>query len=82
MDRELLDAIRAVMREELGRVNGELLDVEGLASALKVPVSWVYEASRQGLIPVHRVGKYLRFQLGEVLEQLKKGGSNGQGSEA
>jgi hypothetical protein len=36
MDHELLEAIRAVVREELGRLSGELLDVEGLATALKV----------------------------------------------
>jgi hypothetical protein len=74
MDHELLEAIRAIVREELGRVNGELLDVEGLASALKVPVSWVYEQSRTGKIPTVRIGKYVRFRLNDV---LKKGGSNG-----
>ena len=75
MDRELLEAIRAVVREELGRLSGELLDVEGLASALKVPVSWVYEQSRTGKIPTVRVGKYVRFRLNDV---LTKGGSNGE----
>jgi len=78
MDHELLEAIRAVVREELGRLSGELLDVEGLATALKVPISWVYEASRQGIIPSRKIGKYLRFEPGAVLEQLKKGGSNGK----
>ena len=78
MDHELLEAIRAVVREELGRINGELLDVEGLASALKVPVSWVYEQSRQGLIPTHRVGKYPRFKKDEVLQHSGKGGPNGK----
>jgi excisionase family DNA binding protein len=77
LDHELLEAIRAIVREEL-RGNGELLDVEGLAEALKVPVSWVYEQSRQGLIPSHKVGKYRRFELEAVLSHLKRGGSNGK----
>ena len=42
-----------------------------LADRLKVPVSWVYEQSRQGNIPTHRIGRYLRFSLTEVLESQK-----------
>jgi excisionase family DNA binding protein len=49
-----------------------LLTAEELAVRLKVPVSWVYEQSRQGNIPTHRLGKYLRFELTEVLESQKK----------
>lgn len=67
----LLDQIRAVVREEMaaGR-NGtkELLEPEDLAARLKVPVSWVYEQSRQGNIPTHRIGRYIRFDLAEVLK--------------
>jgi excisionase family DNA binding protein len=48
--------------------NGEqLLTAKELAEQLKVPLSWVYEQSRQGNIPTHRVGRYLRFRLSEVL---------------
>jgi hypothetical protein len=35
MDHELLEAIRAIVREELGRVGGELLDVEGSPGLLR-----------------------------------------------
>ena len=73
----LLDQIREVVRQEIGKAssngNGrELLEPEELAQRLKVPVSWVYEQSRQGNIPTHRLGRYVRFDLGEVLESQKK----------
>ena len=55
----------------------ELLTPEELADALKVPLSWVYENSRQGNIPTVKVGKYIRFELDEVILKLK-GGSNGK----
>lgn len=74
----LLDAIRQAVREEMQRAinqNGntvELLAPEELAERLKVPVSWVYEQSRQGNIPTHRIGRYIRFNLSEVIESQKK----------
>jgi len=49
-----------------------LLTTEELAARLKVPVTWVYEQSRQGNIPTHRIGRYLRFDVAEVLESQKK----------
>ena len=52
--------------------NAELLTPDELAEKLKVPVSWVYEQSRQGKIPTHRIGKYIRFDISEVLASLKK----------
>ena len=53
----------------------ELLKVEELAEELKVPPSWVYAQTRKtgpGSIPRLRVGKYLRFNLQEVLDWLKE----------
>lgn len=71
----LLDEIRTVVRDEIKAANGteakELLEPEELAARLKVPVSWVYEQSRQGNIPTHRIGRYVRFDLAEVLESQK-----------
>lgn len=68
----LIEQIRAVVREEIAAANAnvakELLEPEELATALKVPVSWVYEQSRQGNIPTRRIGRYIRFGLAEVLE--------------
>lgn len=75
----LLQAIREAVREEIQAAiadNGSelkaLLTPEELAERIKVPVSWVYEQSRQGNIPTHRIGRYIRFDLREVLESQKK----------
>ena len=74
----LLETIRQAVREEIRALNGEkgptaLLLPEELADRLKVPLSWVYEQSRQGNIPTHRLGRYIRFDLREVIESQKKG---------
>jgi hypothetical protein len=80
------DEIRRIVREEIkaaasnGNGHGaKLLTPEELAEKLaltgkdnKVSTSWVYEQSRQGNIPTHRIGRYLRFDLMEVLESQKK----------
>jgi excisionase family DNA binding protein len=72
----MLDAIRQIVREEIQQAamssKTELLEPEVLAERLKVPVSWVYEQSRQGKIPTHRIGRYIRFDLLEVIESQKK----------
>jgi excisionase family DNA binding protein len=73
----LLDAIRQAVKEAMREANGngpsaELLTPENLSDRLKVPVSWVYEQSRQGKIPTHRLGRYIRFDLQEVLVSQKK----------
>jgi len=77
----LEDIVRRVLREEIAAMkNGDaptLLEPGELADKMKVPVSWVYEQSRLGKIPTHRLGKYLRFDLHEVLLSQKK---NGRGS--
>jgi excisionase family DNA binding protein len=73
----LLDTIREAVREEIraagnGHSTTELLTPEELAAKLKVPVSWCYEQSRQGKIPTHRIGRYIRFDLQEVIASQKK----------
>ena len=72
----LLDAIRQAVREEIqaaknGHSTAELLTPEELAAKLRVPRTWVYEQSRQGKIPTHRIGRYIRFDLAEVLASQK-----------
>ena len=69
--------LRRIVREELREIlnqNGSvvLLDAEKLAERLSVPVTWIYEQSRLGNIPTHRFGRYIRFDLREVIESLKK----------
>lgn len=61
-----------------GDVGEELLTVSEIASALKVPVSWVYHRTRRSgvdRIPHFKLGKYLRFRWSAVrqwLENLNK----------
>jgi excisionase family DNA binding protein len=75
---EFLATIREVVREEInaasnanGHKESGLLTAEELASRLRVPKSWVYEQSRQDRLPTVRVGKYIRFELQEVLKVFK-----------
>jgi len=74
----ILDAIKDAVKEAMREANGNghstacLLTPEELATKLKVPVSWCYEQSRQGNIPTHRIGRYIRFDLQEVLASQKK----------
>jgi len=52
-----------------------LLTVDELAETLRTPKSWVYGKTRlkgDDQIPCIRVGKYIRFQLGEVMDWLRK----------
>jgi excisionase family DNA binding protein len=70
---EIKKIVKEALREETtmtvdNRNFTDLITPEELADRLKVPTSWVYEQSRQGKIPTHRVGRYIRFELGEVLE--------------
>jgi len=69
--------LRELVRQELKAASetgnsSKLLTPEQLATALEVPISWVYEQSRLGKIPVHKVGHYNRYDLVEVLTSLKK----------
>jgi len=58
-----------------------LLTVNEVAELLQVPVSWVYERTRsRGMdrLPGFRLGKYWRFDEGEVLAWLKRQRSGGR----
>src|SRR5437879_5414116 len=72
-----VDAFKALIKEAVAEAvqvqprTLELLEPDELAHKLKVPVSWVYEQSRQGKLPTHRIGKYIRFDLDEVLKSLR-----------
>jgi excisionase family DNA binding protein len=71
---ELKDIVKEVVEAAISQ-NGhrqELLTADQLAERLNVPISWVYEQSRQGNIPTHRLGRYIRFNLNEVLGSQKK----------
>jgi len=54
--------------------NQELLTITEMAARLKVPLSWLYSRTRvkDSDFPVIRVGKYLRFDPGAVMDWIGK----------
>ena len=48
-----------------------LLDAREVAEWLAVPVSWVRESTRSGACPHVRLGRYVRFERGEVERWLE-----------
>jgi excisionase family DNA binding protein len=58
-------------------VSDRLLDAKEIAERLGIPESWVRESARSGAIPHVRLGRYVRFDLGDVeawLESCKQPG--------
>ncbi len=58
-------------------MNQNLLSVNDLSDVLNVPPSWIYQRTRQtgpDTIPKIKVGKYIRFQLEEVMDWLRAQG--------
>lgn len=54
-----------------------LITPEELADWLKVPLSWVYDRTRESgpeKLPVRKLGKYLRFSIPEIEDYLKSKG--------
>ncbi|MBI4523936.1 MAG: helix-turn-helix domain-containing protein [Deltaproteobacteria bacterium] len=78
LESALKELLRQVVREEIQAATGqngqnkELLTPDELAERLKVPLSWVYEQSRQGNIPTHRIGRYIRFDARNIRKSEKK----------
>ena len=73
---KIANRLAEIVIEQLkGTQNIPLLDTNGLAGFLNVSKSWVYEKTRDksnGSIPRVKVGKYVRFNIHEVLEWLKR----------
>jgi excisionase family DNA binding protein len=54
-----------------------LLSIKDVAKLLNVPVSWVYERTRQrsvNRVPGFRLGKYWRFRQEDVLQWIERQG--------
>ena len=52
----------------------KLVGVDELAETLSVPPSWIYSRTRlkgDGRIPLTRCGKYVRFDIDEVMDWLQ-----------
>jgi excisionase family DNA binding protein len=54
----------------------DLLTVKETAEYLRVPVSWVYERTRLGTIPVRKIGHHCRIPRKELLEWIDQEGSS------
>jgi excisionase family DNA binding protein len=71
------DLIDQIVEKLAGRleekIQPSLMDVEQLATYLNVPKGWLYDRTRNKKdgIPHVKVGKYVRFNLQDVLEWLK-----------
>ena len=64
---------RNIERGDMGMEG--FLDPKGLAEALSIPVSQVYRLTQKGELPHIRVGKYIRFNLDEVISDLHRDGA-------
>ncbi len=77
LERALEDLLRRIVRQELqaatsGNGYGGLLTAEQLAQALQVNKATVYEWVKSKKIPYYQAGRFVRFNLQEVLESQKK----------
>ena len=50
-----------------------LVNIEEAAKFLDVPESWLYDRTRRNAVPCVRLGKYVRFNLQELLAWAKAG---------
>jgi excisionase family DNA binding protein len=50
-----------------------LMDADALAAVLKVPVSWIEQAAREGRIPSLQFGRWRRFKRSEVESAVTEG---------
>lgn len=55
-----------------------LLTVDEIAARLKVRKSWIYTKTREGAIPMIRVGKHVRFFYPAVIAWLQDQGGQGR----
>jgi excisionase family DNA binding protein len=68
--------LRRIISEEIGKTNGtdqgKLLTAEELADTLQVHKATVYEWVKSKAIPYYQSGRFVRFNLQEVLETQRK----------
>ncbi len=71
---ELIDQIVDKLVGRLDeKIRPSLMDVDQLAAFLNVPKGWLYDRTRDKTsgFPCIKIGKYVRFNLPEVIEFLK-----------
>lgn len=59
----------------IGSAHRGLVSADAVASALDVSRHWVYRAVKQLGMPCHKVGRYIRFDLEDVLTWIREGGA-------
>ena len=77
LENALEGLLRRIIREEIqaatsGNGHGGLLTAEQLAQALQVNKATVYEWVKSKTIPYYQAGRFVRFNLQEVLESQRK----------
>jgi excisionase family DNA binding protein len=55
------------------KTGSQLVDIEEAARVLDVPRSWLYDRTRRNAVPCVWFGKYVRFDLEQLLEWAKTG---------
>jgi hypothetical protein len=63
----VLDGTTATPSGAHGDAPEYLCTAEEMEGRTKVKAAWFLEGARHGLIPHHRLGKYVRFRFDEVL---------------
>lgn len=53
-------------------MSDRLLTAEEVAERLAVPVSWVRESTRSGVVPHIKIGRYRRYRLADVEKWLEE----------
>ena len=71
------DEIRRIVREEIsaaanGNGHAALLTAEQLAEVLQVHPATIYQWVKSKTIPFYQAGRFVRFNLQEVLESQRK----------
>ena len=52
-------------------MNHNLIGINEMAKRLDIPVSWLYSRTRTNEIPHFKIGKYVKFDLDQVMEWIK-----------
>ncbi len=76
---KVIELLKPLLRTSVQKDDQEIiLDVDGLASYLKVTKSWVYERTHLNEIPHYKIGKFPRFRKKEIDRWLERSKINSE----